>query len=89
MIGAEGLTEPVVAAIDAALVAHGLVKVRVSAGEREARDGVLEQLSVRLSAAPVQHIGKLLVLWRPIPPKERTPRDDRKQIGRASCRERV
>ena len=78
MIGAEGLTEPVVAAIDAALVAHGLVKVRVSAGEREARDGVLEQLSVRLSAAPVQHIGKLLVLWRPIPPKERTPRDDRK-----------
>jgi RNA-binding protein len=25
----------------------------------------------------VQHIGKLFVLWRPIPPKEKIERDDR------------
>ena len=33
---------------------------------------------VDTGAAPVQHIGKLLVLWRPQPPKERVERDDRK-----------
>ena len=78
MIGTEGLTEPVVKAVDAALVAHGLVKVRVFADAREARETTLAELTERLDAAAVQHIGKLLVLWRPIPPKERTPRDERK-----------
>jgi RNA-binding protein len=34
-------------------------------------------LADTLGAAPVQHIGKLLVLWRPIPPKEKAERDDR------------
>ena len=78
MIGAEGLTEPVMKAVDAALKAHGLVKVRVFADQREGREAMLIELTERLEAAAVQHIGKLLVLWRPIPPKERTPRDDRK-----------
>jgi RNA-binding protein len=78
MIGAEGLTEPVVQAVNAALEAHGLVKVRVFADQREAREAMLVELTARLAAAAVQHIGKLLVLWRPIPPKERSPRDDRK-----------
>ena len=78
MIGADGLTEAVVKAVDAALKAHGLVKVRVFAEEREAREAMLAGLTGRLGAAPVQHIGKLLVLWRPQPPKERVERDDRK-----------
>ena len=30
-----------------------------------------------LGAAPVQHIGKLLVLWRPMPEKEKVERDGR------------
>jgi hypothetical protein len=30
-----------------------------------------------LNAAPVQHIGKLLVLWRPKPQKERSVDEDR------------
>ena len=30
-----------------------------------------------LNAAPIQHIGKLLVLWRPMPPKEKAEREDR------------
>jgi hypothetical protein len=29
-----------------------------------------------MNAAPVQHIGKLLVLWRPIPAKDKVARDD-------------
>ena len=77
MIGAEGLTEGVVKAVDAALTAHGLVKVRASSPEREERDGMLATLADRLGAAPVQHIGRLLVLWRPVPPKEKATREDR------------
>jgi hypothetical protein len=35
------------------------------------------ELADGLGAAAIQHIGKLLVLWRPMPPKEKPVRDDR------------
>jgi RNA-binding protein YhbY len=63
--------------VDAALNAHGLIKVRVFSDDRNAREAMLAELCEGLNAAPVQHIGKLLVLWRPIPPKEKAPRQDR------------
>lgn len=77
-IGADGATPAVVREIDGALKAHGLVKVRVFSDDREARESLLTLLADALGAAPVQHIGKLLVLWRPMPPKEKAPREDRK-----------
>ena len=77
MIGGEGLTPAVLKEIDAALNAHGLIKVRVFSDDRTARDSLLTTLAEQLGAAPIQHIGKLLVLWRPIPAKEKTERDDR------------
>lgn len=67
MVGAEGLSAAVLKETDAALKAHGLVKVRMLCDEREPREQALRQLSEALNAAAVQHIGKLLVLWRPIP----------------------
>jgi RNA-binding protein len=75
-IGNDGLTDAVRREADAALNAHGLIKVRVFADDREAREILFQALADGLSAAPIQHIGKLLVLWRPMPPKERTERDD-------------
>jgi RNA-binding protein len=77
MVGGDGLTPAVVKEIDAALNAHGLLKVRVFSDDRAARDEMLATLSDQLNAAPIQHIGKLLVLWRPIPEKERTIDEDR------------
>jgi RNA-binding protein len=77
VIGTEGLTPGVLKEADAALKAHGLIKVRVFSDSREDREAALVQLADQLGAAPVQHIGKLLVLWRPLPPKERIERDDR------------
>ena len=77
MIGAAGLTAAVVSEIDAALNAHGLIKVRAAIEERAAREAALEALADQLGAAPIQHIGKLLVLWRPMPQKEKVERDDR------------
>jgi RNA-binding protein len=76
-IGGDGLTGAVRAEADAALKAHGLIKVRVFNDDRAARDAMLADLCDTLNAAPVQHIGKLLVLWRPIPPKAKAERDDR------------
>jgi RNA-binding protein len=77
-VGADGLTAAVVKEIDGALKAHGLIKVRVFSDDRAEREAMLARLADELGAAPVQHIGKLLVLWRPLPPKEKAEREDRK-----------
>ena len=77
MIGGDGLTPAVQKEIDAALNAHGLIKVRVFNDDRAARELMYQELAADLSAAPIQHIGKLLVLWRPQPEKERTVNEDR------------
>jgi RNA-binding protein len=77
MIGSDGLTPAVQKEIDAALNAHGLIKVRVFSDERATREAMLAALADGLNAAPIQHIGKLLVLWRPMPPKESAPREGR------------
>ena len=78
LIGAEGLSQAVLKEADAALKAHGLIKIRVFSDDRQAREDMLAELSDQLGAAPIQHIGKLLVLWRPIPPKEKTLDEQRK-----------
>jgi RNA-binding protein len=81
MIGAEGLTPAIVKETDAALKSHGLIKVRVFSDDRAAREAMLTRLSEELNAAPVQHIGKLLVLWRPMPPKEKEPVPEGRRPG--------
>ena len=70
MIGSDGLTPAVVKETDAALNAHGLIKVRIFSDDRANRESIFASLCGELSAAPIQHIGKLLVLWRPMPDKE-------------------
>ena len=77
MIGSEGLTPAILKETDAALKAHGLIKVRVFSDDRANREAMLASLAEQLSAAPVQHIGKLLVLWRPLPPKEEAAPEQR------------
>ena len=77
MIGGDGLTPAVKKEADSALNAHGLIKIRVFSDDRLARDAMLVTLADELNAAPIQHIGKLLVLWRPMPPKERTVDEER------------
>ena len=69
MIGGDGLTPAVLKEADSALKAHGLIKVRVLGDDRTAREAIYAQLCDQLNAAPIQHIGKLLVLWRHMPEK--------------------
>jgi RNA-binding protein len=77
LIGGDGLTPSVSKEIDLALSVHGLIKVRVFSDDRAAREALLAKLSDELSAAPIQHIGKLLVLWREPVEKEKTERENR------------
>ena len=65
MIGNDGLTPAVIKEAKLAISHHGLIKIRVFGDDREARIAIFEELCDKLDAAPVQHIGKLLVIWRP------------------------
>lgn len=65
MIGAHGLTEAVIKETRCALAAHELIKVRVLGDDRTAREAWFQELCAALEAAPVQHIGKVLLLYKP------------------------
>lgn len=64
MVGQKGLTEAVVRETDTALRAHELIKVRVLGDDREERSEIAAALCAAVGAQLVQHIGKLLVLYR-------------------------
>ena len=64
MVGQHGLTPAVLHEIDLALTAHALIKVRVMSDEREVRVGFLNEICEKMGCESVQHLGKLLVLWR-------------------------
>ena len=63
-VGGKGVTAALVAEVDAALEQHELIKVKVAAGEREARDAMIDALATRTGAALVQRIGHTAVLYR-------------------------
>lgn len=65
MVGGDGLTPAVIKEAKLAINHHGLIKIRVFGDDRQARVAIYEELCDKLDAAPVQHIGKLLVLWKP------------------------
>ena len=64
-IADNGLSETVLKEISHSLNKHGLIKIRVVNDEREIREGYLAEICNTLNAAAIQHIGKLLVVWRP------------------------
>ncbi len=76
-IGGDGLSAAVLKEAEAALNAHGLIKVRVFSDDREERERFYAEMADKLSAARIQHIGKLLILWRPMPEKIHEADEDR------------
>lgn len=64
-VGGKGITEALLAELDGALEHHELVKVKVSAADREERDAMIGNLAERTGAALVQRIGHVAVLYRP------------------------
>lgn len=66
MIGNAGLTEPVLKEIASSLKIHELIKIKVMA-ERPQREAIMTEICTQLNAAPVQHIGRILVVYQPNP----------------------
>ena len=49
--------------------------------DRTSREAMFAALADELGAAPIQHIGKLLVLWRPKPPKVKAASEDEDKMA--------
>jgi RNA-binding protein len=81
-VGQHGLTPAVLHEIDVALTAHELIKVRVFSDVRADRESLLTTICGALDCAPIQHVGKVLVLWRPNP--DRPPPRKRKTAVKPS-----
>lgn len=64
LIGDNGLTEAVLKEINVHLTVHQLIKIRVAGDDREARKAIFEQICSELQAEPIQHIGKILTIYR-------------------------
>ncbi|MUL17639.1 ribosome assembly RNA-binding protein YhbY [Aliivibrio fischeri] len=65
LMGANGLTEAVVAEIEIALNHHELIKVKVASEDRDTKQLIVEAIIRETEAEKVQVIGKILVLYRP------------------------
>lgn len=63
-VGQQGVTPAVLAELDAALEAHELVKVKISASDRRERQARVEQLASGCGAEIVQTIGHTVTLFR-------------------------
>ncbi len=65
MIGESGVTDGVVAEAERAIAVHELIKVSVAGDDRDERRAAMHALATRIGAAPVQIIGKQLIVYRP------------------------
>ncbi|MDR6992874.1 ribosome assembly RNA-binding protein YhbY [Luteimonas sp. 3794] len=63
-VGGKGITDALIAEVDAALEHHELIKVKVGASDRDARDAMIADIAARTEAALVQRIGHVAVLYR-------------------------
>ena len=64
MIGNQGLTAAVLKEIERGLDAHELIKIKAASDEPDTRRVWLEEICTTTGAAPVQQIGKILVIYR-------------------------
>jgi putative YhbY family RNA-binding protein len=88
LIGDGGLTAAVLTEIDRSLNAHELIKVRVAGEDRDARSDILRRVCEGLDATAVQHIGRILVIYRQRPeggskPRVRPGRKPRRALKRS------
>ena len=64
LIGDGGLTAAALKEIDHSLNAHELIKVRVAGDERDGRADTLRRICENVGATAIQHIGRILVIYR-------------------------
>jgi RNA-binding protein len=71
MVGDAGLSEAVLREFEATLTHHELIKVSVRVGDRKARDAIIAELCSVGSAALIQRVGNMALLYRENPEKKK------------------
>ena len=69
-IGKEGLSESVIRAIDTALEAHELIKLKIAA-QRDEREQFVPLIEARLNCDCVGTVGRMAILYREHPDPEK------------------
>jgi RNA-binding protein len=69
-IGKEGLSEGVLNAIEAALEAHELIKVKIAA-QRDEREQLVPVIEARVKCECVGTVGRMAILYREQPDPEK------------------
>jgi RNA-binding protein len=64
-VGGKGISQTLVDEVVAALEHHELIKVKIAAEDRDAREALARELATRTEAALVQRIGHVVILYRP------------------------
>lgn len=63
-VAAKGLSDTLLTELDQTLEHHELIKVRVNAEDRQARQALIEEMTNRSGATLVQSIGHVALLYR-------------------------
>jgi RNA-binding protein len=71
MVGDAGLSAPLLEEFESTLEHHELIKVKVRVGDRDARDGIINQLCADSGAELVQRIGNTALVYRPNPERQK------------------
>jgi len=74
MISDDGLTAKVMQELDRSLDSHELIKIRVFSDDHSVRASIQLEICDTLNAALVQHIGKILIIYRPCPDSGTKPK---------------
>lgn len=64
MVGQNGLSENVLQEVDIALAAHELIKVKISVGDRDARDQVIAEIQKQSESELIHRIGNVAIYFR-------------------------
>jgi putative YhbY family RNA-binding protein len=72
-LGEKGLSDAVIAEIERAIGAHELIKIRAAPLNRDEREVALASICERTNAHAIQHIGKMLVVYRKKPEEPKKP----------------
>ena len=64
LVGAKGVTPSLLAELDAVLEQHELIKVKISAEDRETRDAWIDQLIEKSGASLISRIGNVAIVFR-------------------------
>lgn len=64
MVGQHGLKDSIMTEVEIALDAHELIKLKISVGDRDARDEIIRRIVDQSRAELVQRIGNTAILFR-------------------------